>query len=229
LSSSRRSTACRLSCTTGTAFSCRAPRAATGKSARISPSTCGRSSPSRCASPWMIKGPNLRPTWCARRSVHAHRGVRGIEPQARGGRQRTYLNPRNTAAGSLRQLDPADGLPSADPAGLSDHPFRGRRSRPPSGNFWNISKRSASRSPTWPAASTISSRRSATPKPGTSAAMSCLRSGRHGDQDRRPELAADLGFVGKDPRGAIAFKFPAREVTTLLQDIKRQRGAHRAC
>jgi DNA ligase (NAD+) len=34
------------------------------------------------------------------------------------------------------------------------------------------------------------------------------------------KLAGDLGFVGKDPRGAIAFKFPAREVTTRLQDIK---------
>ena len=34
------------------------------------------------------------------------------------------------------------------------------------------------------------------------------------------KLAADLGFVGKDPRGAIAFKFPAREVTTKLHDIK---------
>jgi DNA ligase (NAD+) len=33
-------------------------------------------------------------------------------------------------------------------------------------------------------------------------------------------LAKDLGFVGKDPRGAIAFKFPAREVTTTLHDIK---------
>ena len=33
-------------------------------------------------------------------------------------------------------------------------------------------------------------------------------------------LAAELGFVGKDPRGAIAFKFPAREVTTILQDIR---------
>ncbi|HLO16338.1 MAG TPA: NAD-dependent DNA ligase LigA, partial [Anaerolineales bacterium] len=30
----------------------------------------------------------------------------------------------------------------------------------------------------------------------------------------------ELGFVGKDPRGAIAFKFPAREVTTTLQGIK---------
>jgi len=32
-------------------------------------------------------------------------------------------------------------------------------------------------------------------------------------------LAAELGFVGKDPRGAVAFKFPAREVTTTLNDI----------
>ncbi|MBL8046195.1 MAG: NAD-dependent DNA ligase LigA [Anaerolineales bacterium] len=33
------------------------------------------------------------------------------------------------------------------------------------------------------------------------------------------KLAAGLGFVGKDPRGAVAFKFPAREVTTTLNDI----------
>jgi DNA ligase (NAD+) len=32
-------------------------------------------------------------------------------------------------------------------------------------------------------------------------------------------LAAELGFVGKDPRGAVAFKFPAREVSTILTDI----------
>jgi DNA ligase (NAD+) len=32
-------------------------------------------------------------------------------------------------------------------------------------------------------------------------------------------LAEDLGFVGKDPRGAIAFKFPALEVTTTLHKI----------
>ncbi len=32
-------------------------------------------------------------------------------------------------------------------------------------------------------------------------------------------LFRDLGFVGKDPRGAIAYKFPAQEVTTTLNDI----------
>ncbi len=28
-----------------------------------------------------------------------------------------------------------------------------------------------------------------------------------------------LGYVGKDPRGAVAFKFPARESTTVLKDV----------
>src|SRR3990172_10160323 len=32
-------------------------------------------------------------------------------------------------------------------------------------------------------------------------------------------LADELGFVGKDPRGAIAFKFPAHEVITVLNEI----------
>lgn len=36
--------------------------------------------------------------------------------------------------------------------------------------------------------------------------------------DRR--VADDLGFVGKDPRGAIAMKFPAQEKTTRLIDIQ---------
>lgn len=33
-----------------------------------------------------------------------------------------------------------------------------------------------------------------------------------------------LGIVGKDPRGAIAFKFPSEEATTLLESVKPQIG-----
>ena len=33
------------------------------------------------------------------------------------------------------------------------------------------------------------------------------------------QLSSGLGYVGKDPRGAIALKYPAREVTTILKDI----------
>ena len=38
------------------------------------------------------------------------------------------------------------------------------------------------------------------------------------------KLFAKLGIVGKSPRGAVAFKWPAEEVTTLLEDIKVQIG-----
>ncbi len=34
------------------------------------------------------------------------------------------------------------------------------------------------------------------------------------------QLYESLGVVGKDPRGALAFKFPAQEVTTQLEDIR---------
>ena len=33
------------------------------------------------------------------------------------------------------------------------------------------------------------------------------------------KLADSLGFVGRDPRGAIAFKFPPREANTVLKDV----------
>jgi len=38
------------------------------------------------------------------------------------------------------------------------------------------------------------------------------------------KLFRELGVVGKAPRGAIAFKWPAEEVTTVVEDIKAQVG-----
>jgi DNA ligase (NAD+) len=38
------------------------------------------------------------------------------------------------------------------------------------------------------------------------------------------ELVNDLGVVGKAPRGAIAYKFPAQVVTTMLEEIKTNVG-----
>ncbi len=135
--------------------------------------------------------------------------------------QRTYLNPRNTAAGSLRQLDP--GLTASRPITLL---------------VYQIIAHEGGRIPTsqWELLGWLR----ALGFPVTDVAKrfddfdSALAYTESWDK-RRDELpyeadgmvikiddlnlAAELGFVGKDPRGAIAFKFPAREVTTKLLDI----------
>src|SRR5512138_223074 len=135
--------------------------------------------------------------------------------------QRTYLNPRNTAAGSLRQLDP--GLTAARPIQLL---------------VYQIIHHEGGRIPTsqWELLGWLRS----LGFPVTDVAkrfddMETAIQYTEAWDKRRDELpyeadgmvikvddlnmAAELGFVGKDPRGAIAFKFPAREVTTKLLDI----------
>ena len=134
--------------------------------------------------------------------------------------EKTYLNPRNTAAGSLRQLDPS--LTAARPLTLlvynivvSDGPVPTTQ--------WETLRYLGSLG--FPVSKDAS--RHAT----LAAAMQACEDG----IKRRDELpyeadgmvikvddltlAAELGVVGKDPRGAVAYKFPSREVTTLLKDI----------
>jgi DNA ligase (NAD+) len=134
--------------------------------------------------------------------------------------EKTYLNPRNTAAGSLRQLDPT--LTADRPLKIltyaivaSDRPLPETQS----------ATLQYLRDLGFPVAEGIKA------CPDLECAISYCQSW----TDRRSEfpfevdgmvikiddlkLAADLGVVGKDPRGAIAFKFPAQEVTTLLNDI----------
>ncbi len=134
--------------------------------------------------------------------------------------EKTYLNPRNTAAGSLRQLDPV--LTAQRPLNLlayaivsSDGSLPGTQSE----LLESLQKLG------FPVAAGI------TIQPGLAQAIQECESW----ASRRFELpyevdgmviklndlvlAGSLGYVGKDPRGAIAFKFPAQEVTTTLQDI----------
>jgi len=133
--------------------------------------------------------------------------------------EKTYLNPRNTAAGSLRQLDP-----------------KKTAQRPLTILVYAIVDHNADTFPTtqWDQLNFL--RDAGFPVADASkfcetieeAVDICL----HTDPDAFPfeidgmvikindlELASDLGVVGKDPRGAIAYKFPAEEVTTTLTDI----------
>jgi DNA ligase (NAD+) len=133
-----------------------------------------------------------------------------------------YLNPRNTAAGALRQLDPA--LTASRPLTLLVYQIIHSESGKVPTSQWeileylkalgfpitDIARRFNDIEDTIGYAETWDKKRDE---------LTYEVDGMVIKVDNL-NLAADLGFVGKDPRGAIAFKFPAREVTTTLQDIR---------
>jgi len=136
--------------------------------------------------------------------------------------QRTYLNPRNTAAGSLRQLDPA--LTASRPLTLLVYQIiHSEGGKVPTSQWEVLEYLKALGFPVTDIAKrfddfedAISYTESWDKKRDE---LSYEADGMVIKLDNL-DLANDLGFVGKDPRGAIAFKFPAREVTTTLQDIR---------
>jgi DNA ligase (NAD+) len=150
---------------------------------------------------------------------------------------KTYLNPRNTAAGSLRQLDPSltasrplrllvysvvavedggesvsarDSLSAAGSSkslpdtqsGILDYLQILGFPIPDASHCSNLEEAIAQ-------AEALAEQRDQLPYEADGAVIKI------DDQT----LAADLGVVGRDPRGAVAYKFPAREVTTQLLDI----------
>jgi len=134
--------------------------------------------------------------------------------------EKTYLNPRNTAAGSLRQLDPA--LTAGRPLNLLSYAIVATEGEPPATQWELLEQLRAWGFPVTRHASlqtdfeqtlqeceAWASRRKALPfeVDGVVIKINDLR------------LADSLGFVGKDPRGALAYKFPAQEVITRLVDI----------
>jgi DNA ligase (NAD+) len=135
--------------------------------------------------------------------------------------ERTYLNPRNTAAGSLRQLDPA--LTASRPLTLLVYQIIHSEGGEVPTSQWEILE--YLKVIGFPV--TDVARRFNKLDDAIIYAESWDRK-----RDELPyeadgmvikvddlTLATELGFVGKDPRGAIAFKFPAREVTTTLNEI----------
>jgi DNA ligase (NAD+) len=125
--------------------------------------------------------------------------------------QRTYLNPRNTAAGSLRQLDPA--LTASRPLTLLVYQiihFEG--GKVPTSQWEVLEYLKALGFPVTDIARRFDDFEDAI----------VYTESWDKKRDELPyeadgmvikiddlNLAKDLGFVGKDPRGAIAFKFPA--------------------
>ena len=134
--------------------------------------------------------------------------------------EKTYQNPRNTAAGSLRQLDP--NLTASRHLTLLTYQIV-RASGPVPITQWetlmylkslgfpvtDLAEYCQDLSAVLKACEAWQKRRDTLSFEADGAVVKI--------NDLR--LAADLGIVGKDPRGALALKFMAREVTTQLKDI----------
>ncbi len=134
--------------------------------------------------------------------------------------EKTYQNPRNTAAGSLRQLNPK--ITAERPLSLLTYSIVESSEILPSSQWQLLSYLSKLG---FPVSDLIDKRDSIQKVIETVDNWSLKR-------DLIPFeidgvviklddliLAEELGFVGKDPRGAIALKFPAREVSTILKEI----------
>jgi DNA ligase (NAD+) len=134
--------------------------------------------------------------------------------------EKAYVNPRNTASGALRQLDPS--LTAARPISLLVYAIVETSGKPIETQWESLA---ILRALGFPVAEGISlatgidqaieqaqaweSRRNALPYEADGVVIKLNDLG----------LARSLGVVGKDPRGALALKFPAQVVTTALLDI----------
>lgn len=134
--------------------------------------------------------------------------------------EKTYVNARNTASGSLRQMDPR--VTATRPLTVLVYAVVAADGLMPSTQWETLS---LLRSYGFPVTETAEYCKDFS---------SLLESCEHwlARRDELPfevdgvviklndlNLQASLGVVGKDPRGALALKYPAREVTTTLQDI----------
>ena len=158
--------------------------------------------------------------------VMSHAGFETLNDKAREEGGKVFANPRNAAAGSLRQLDPR--ITATRPLEFSA--YQVARIEPDQGD--------AAHSALMAHLGDLGFRTSSELEVVTGAAGLidyCRRLG-----ERRDDLGYDidgvvikvddlrlqreLGFVARAPRWAIAFKFPAQEQTTRLNDVEFQVG-----
>ena len=133
---------------------------------------------------------------------------------------KAYLNPRNTAAGSLRQLDPK--ITAQRPLRLYAYTILNSNGEIPTTQWEVLEYLKALGFPVSDHSKKCDSFEEVIQE---SRKWIDLRDQLNFEVDgiviKINDLALDqrLGFVGKDPRGSIALKFPAREEVTKLNDI----------
>ena len=146
------------------------------------------------------------------------------ERQAAEGKQ-TYVNPRNTAAGSLRQLDPS--VTASRPLKFFAYAWGEMSDMPASTQFEMVKTLEG-----WGFVINPDMRlcSSVDEMIDTYRMIEAARPSLDHDIDGvvykvdRLDLQGRLGFVSRSPRWAIAHKFPAERATTVLNDIEIQVG-----
>ena len=223
-SPSSRSTASRSACATSAAGSSRARPAATARPARTSPPTCGRSRSSRPG--WRSRSRSRR----AARSSCPRPSSPASTPSARRPGLPLYANPRNSGAGSLRQIDPAVTASrrlsawfyqlvedAATPLGRQ--PVRRRSSGWPRSGFPVNPNREAGLDIEGVIAFTERWREARHHLPYETDGV-VVKVDRFDQQER-------LGIVSRAPRWAIAYKFPPEQVETFARGHRRLRRPDR--
>ena len=137
-----------------------------------------------------------------------------------------FANPRNAAAGSLRQLDPA--ITASRPLSLFAYAM-GEASEPVARHPLGLSAAAAALGLRGQPAVRAARRRGGRARrsrPRSARARAGLAYDIDGVVYKIDDLALQrrLGFVGRAPRWAIAWKFPAEQATTVLRDIHIQVG-----
>jgi DNA ligase (NAD+) len=133
--------------------------------------------------------------------------------------EKTYLNPRNTAAGSLRQLDPA--LTASRPLTLLCYAIVQADGDTPRKQTDLVEYLRSLGFPTPKETYCRDIEEALAACVELEAKRDSLAYEADGSviKINDLDLADSLGVVGKDPRGALAFKFTAREVTTKLLEV----------
>ncbi len=135
--------------------------------------------------------------------------------------EKTYVNPRNTASGALRQLDP--GLTASRPISLMCYSIVAV-----DGPQVNTQKEALEHLAAmgFPIVDGITHASNIQEAIEASKKWIDKRDSLRYEADGAVikindlKLYNDLGVVGKDPRAAIAYKFPAQVVTTRLEDVR---------
>ena len=132
-----------------------------------------------------------------------------------------FVNPRNAAAGSIRQLNPR--VTAQRPLDIFVYALGGAEGKPVPGTHWERMKYLKSLG------------FKVNPRNRKCRTIEEVEAYHHGVEEERPrlpyetdgivakvdsiEIQESLGYVAREPRWALAYKFPPEQATTVLKDI----------